>query len=62
MSLITSRYDSVLKSGEAVLEGSQLDEAVKNLISTEEENISVDDLKLVFYLAISKTLTNMNTK
>lgn len=38
-------YDQLVKSGEAVLEGSQLDEAVKNLISVEEENISVEDLR-----------------
>lgn len=38
-------YEALIKSGEAVLDGTQLDEAVKNLISAEEETLSVDDLK-----------------
>lgn len=38
-------YDVLTKSGGVVLDGTQLDEAVQNLISVEEESLSVDDLQ-----------------
>ena len=39
------RYDVLTKSGGVVLDGTHLDEAVQNLISVEEESVSVEDLQ-----------------
>lgn len=38
-------YDMLIKNGGVILEGTQLEEAVKNIISVEEENVSIEELK-----------------